>query len=103
MPISSAIIERILKSLRFSESATAASNERGRPSQLRNEPDFSVTAATGKTTFARAVTALGAISRETTNALSSAESAAWLLSPSNGSTAPTNSAPICPAFTASII
>ena len=48
--------------IRLSESATAASNERGRPSQLRNEPDFSVTAATGKTTFARAVTALGAIS-----------------------------------------
>ena len=66
------------RSLRFNESLTAASNERGRPSQLRNEPDFSVTAATGRTTFARSVTALGAISSETTNALSRAASAAPL-------------------------
>jgi len=103
IPISSAIIERILRSLRLRESATAASNERARPSQFKNDPDFSVTAATGKTTFARAVTALGAISSETTKALSSAASAAWLLSPSRGSTPPTSNAPTWPAFTASII
>ena len=48
-------MERIRRSLRFSESLTAESNERARPSQLRKEPDFSVTAATGKTTFARAL------------------------------------------------
>ena len=72
IPISSAIIESIRRSLRFNESLTAASNERARPSQLRKEPDFSVIAATGKTTFARSVTELGAISRETTNAFSSA-------------------------------
>ena len=49
------------------------------------------------------MTALGAISSETTKALSSAAKVAWLLSPSSGSTPPTISAPICPALTASII
>ena len=96
LPISSAIIERIRRSLRLRESLTAASNARGRPSQLRKDPDFSVTAATGRTTSARSVTALGAISSETTNALSRAAKVAELLAPSSGSTPPTTSAPIFP-------
>ena len=60
-------------------------------------------AATGKTTFARSVTALGAISSETTKALSRAAKVAWLLLPSSGSTPPTTSAPMDPELTASII
>ena len=65
-PIWSATAERIRRSERFSESETAESKARGRPSQLRNDPDFSVIAATGRTTSARSVTADGAISNETT-------------------------------------
>ena len=91
-PSASAIIERIRTSLRLSESATAASNARALPVQFRNEPLFSVTAATGKTTSARSVTALGAISSETTNAFLSAESVSEELSRSSGSIPPTTSA-----------
>ena len=53
--------------------------------------------------MARSVTALGAISSETTKAFSSAAKTAALLSASSGSTPPTSSAPICPACTASMI
>ena len=102
-PISSATIERIRRSLRLSESATAASNERARPSQFKNDPLFSVIAATGRTTSARIVTSLGAISRQTTNAVSSAAKAAWLLLPSSGSTPPTSNAPMAPELTAAKI
>ncbi|CAB5060578.1 unannotated protein [freshwater metagenome] len=100
VPISSAIIERIRRSLRLSESSTAASKERARPSQFKNDPLFSVIAATGKITSARCVTSLGAISRDTTNALSSAANAAAPLMPSSGSTPPTSNAPMSPEFTA---
>ena len=79
------------------------SKERARPSQFKNDPDFSVTAATGSTTSARDVTALGAISSETTNALSKAANASLLFSRSNGSTPPTRSASISPELTAEII
>ena len=102
-PISSATIERIRRSLRLSESWTAASNERARPSQFKNDPLFSVIAATGRTTSARIVTSLGAISRQTTNAASSAAKAALLLMPSSGSTPPTSNAPMAPELTAAKI
>ena len=96
-------MERIRTSLRFSESATAASNARALLVQFKNDPLFSVTAATGNTTSARSVTALGAISNETTKAFLSAVSVSAVLSKSCGSTPPTTSALISPAFTAEII
>ena len=58
VPISSAIIERIRTSLLESESAMALSNVLTLPCQSWNEPLFSITAATGSTTSATAVTAL---------------------------------------------
>ena len=103
MPSASAIIERIRTSLRFSESATAASNARALPVQLRNDPLFSVTAATGNTTSARSVTALGAISSETTKAFFRAESVSDELSRSSGSTPPTTSALSSPELMAETI
>ena len=102
-PISSAIADKIRRSERFSESATAASKARARPSQLRNEPDFSVTAATGRTTSATLVTAECAISSETTNDFESAASAAALFGISCGSTPPTTTASSEPLPRLSII
>ena len=102
-PISSAIADRMRRSERFSESATAASKARARPSQLRNEPDFSVIAATGRTTSATLVTAECAISSEITNDLESAASAAALFGISCGSTPPTTTASSEPLPRLSII
>ena len=103
VPISSANIERILKSLRFSES-TAASKLRARPSQLTKLPLFSATAATGRTTFAISVIALFRISRETTNAFTSPSCKCAEIS--SGSTPPTNTAsmsPLCKPFNISLV
>ncbi|CAB4751546.1 unannotated protein [freshwater metagenome] len=87
----------------MSESATAVSKARALPVQLRNDPLFSVTAATGKITSARSVTELGAISSETTNAFLSAERVSDELSRSSGSTPPTTSALSSPELIAEII
>ena len=89
-PNSSAIIERILTSLRESESAIPFSKARARPSQSRKVPLFSTTAATGRTTSAIAVTELWEISSDTTKEFSNCESA-WL-EISAGSTPPITTA-----------
>ena len=102
-PISSAIADKMRRSERFRESATAASKARARPSQFKNDPDFSVTAATGRTTSATFVTAELAISSETTKDLDSAVSAAALSGISCGSTPPTTTASSEPLFRLSII
>ena len=90
--ISSAIIDKIRTSLLdvINAPSIACSKLLSRPSQSRNEPAFSVTAATGRTTSAIAVTALWEISRETTNVLSNCPSASAEISA--GSTPPTTTA-----------
>ena len=90
-------------SLRLCESATAESNARARPSQLRKLPLFSVIAATGNTTSATAVTELGAISSETTNDFLSASSAVRECGRSCASTPPTTTASRSPDASASMI
>ena len=59
-----------------------------------NEPLFSTTAATGKTTCAISVISLSRISRETTNFFESESLASAEIS--NGSTPPTNTAVVAP-------
>ena len=78
---------------------STASNGRGRPSQLRNVPAFSTTAATGSTTSARSVTATGPQLQADHEAepRRSAPSAAVGSGRSCGSTPPTSSAPSSPA------
>ena len=96
-------MERIRRSLRVSESVIAFSNVRGRPSQLRYEPLFSETAATGRTTSATAVIAECEISSETrkVDGLRSCPSAS--LEISSGSTPPTTRALMRPSLAASRI
>ncbi len=83
---------------------SAASNIRTRPSQLRKVPDFSATAATGKTTSARAVTAVGRSSSETRKPTSfSAWRARFGSGRSSTPTPATSSAPSSPVAAASMI
>ena len=65
--ISSAIRRSTCRSDSTPGTSSAASKVPGRPSQFTNVPGFSATAATGNTTSARSVTALGRSSRLTTN------------------------------------
>src|SRR4029077_13145145 len=100
----SAIAPSTYRSVRTSGTRSAASNEPPRPSQFTNVPAFSATAATGKTTSARSVTALARSSRLTTNgAISIACSAATGSGRSAGSTPATTRAPSSPCRAAASI
>ena len=100
----SAIAPRTYRSVRTSGTRSAGPNEPPRPSQFTNVPAFSATAATGKTTSARAVTALARSSRLTTNgAISIACSAACGSGRSAGSTPATTRAPSSPSAAAASI
>src|SRR5215469_9612074 len=102
--ISSASAASTCRSVLTDGTARAAVNEPGRPSQFTNVPAFSATAATGKTTSARSVTALTRSSRLTTNgAISIACSAATGSGRSAGSTPATTRAPSSPVRAASSI
>src|SRR5580704_11274938 len=97
----SAIAPSTYRSVRTSGTRSAGPNEPPRPSQFTNVPAFSATAATGKTTSARAVTALARSSRLTTNgAISIACSAACGSARSAGSTPATIRAPSSPSAAA---
>src|SRR5262249_14879700 len=99
--IRSAIMPSICRSVRISGTARAGPNEPGRPSQFTNLPAFSAAAATGSTTSARSVTALGRSSRLTRNRVASrAASAAAGSGRSLGSTPAMTSAPMSPAAAA---